>query len=232
MLRLHRAVQWHASSPSEAQDIRRVMGESASVIVRPNETKLPSRSLRPPTSTSAVPRAAFLGRIVPIKGLDLLLRALGGVSGNLSLDIIGPEEDAAYSAVCHRLTDMLPSNITVRFRGPIPHEDAVRALREYDVLLMPTAGENFGQVFAEALSVSVPVMAMDVTPWTATLSNGGGVVVAEPTETAWAKAITNYCSLDDNQRTDLRQSAGAAYDAWYAGRQQGHVFEDLRKALG
>lgn len=38
-------------------------------------------------------------------------------------------------------------------------------LAEYDLFFLPTLGENFGHVIAEALSSGLPVLISDTTPW-------------------------------------------------------------------
>ncbi len=96
---------------------------------------------------------------------------------------------------------------------------------------MPSRGESFGQVIAEALSVSLPVMAMDVTPWTEVLRDGGGVVVPTAVVSSWSRAIANYSRLSAEERGGSRMRAGEAYDRWHARRDNVHIFEDLRKLM-
>ena len=230
ILRLSRGVIWHAASASEAKDIQRVMGASVRILVRADETILPEQSEKRPTANVHC-HGVFFGRIVPIKGLDLLLKALADVDVRMTVDVIGPEEDRSYVARCRSLAAGVPAHIDLTFRGEIDHEQARAVLSEYDLLLMPSGGESFGQVIAEALSVSLPVMAMDVTPWTEVLRDGGGVVVPAAVPAAWSRAIADYSRLSAEERGDLRMRAGAAYDRWHARRDNVHIFEDIRKIM-
>lgn len=228
---LHREVVWHASSVQEADDIYRLFGKNASILVRSNETLLPPRAYDPVVTDRSRAKVAFLGRIVPIKGLDLVLRALSHTQEGLDIDIYGPEQDAGYARHCRDLVRHLPPEVLVSFRGPIAHEQVRETLSNYDALLMPTAGENFGQVIAEALSVSLPVVAMDVTPWTDTLHAGGGVIVRKGSEAAWQSAVEALCMASPQERLEMRLSAGRAFEAWQQDRRPGHVFGDFRHHL-
>lgn len=218
-------VLWHASSLDEAADISRVIGPSAAIVIREDDVDLPMSPMPPEPRADPILRAVHVARLSPIKGLDVLLEGLRGVTAELILDVFGPEEDAGYVARCRRLVDSLPGNITVAFHGSIPHE-AVRELVEgYDVMLFPTHGENFGHIVAESLSVSCPVVAADTTPWTPVLADGGGIVVSSNTAEVWADAVQTYAARGSDYWLANRHRAGAAYKQWrLRSSQQPHVF--------
>lgn len=232
-LGLHRGVYWHASSDQEAADIRRLWGEDAIVLVRENETLLPARAEDPGESTADVAgplRAAFLGRITELKGLHIALEALARVKVPVQFDVYGPEEDVDYARRCRALASALPAHIRVNFVGPLEHDHIREALSGHEVLLMPTAGENFGHVIPEALSVSCPVLCSRHTPWTGTLESGGGEAL--PLDSvAWATAIERLGSATATERLAARRRAGIAYEAWRMRPAEPHVFELLDQAL-
>jgi len=210
-LRLHRRVVFHASSEMERRDIERSLGSDIEVLVRRNETLLP-----PTAQTSQVPpdsRIVFVGRVVPHKGLELLLQALTSVSGSVRLDVFGAEEDRAYAARCRDLADASRHDVT--FHGSTEHGKILEAVRAATLLALPTAGENFGHVIVESLSVGCPVVVADTTPWSARLlEHGGGVVVDQATPEAWAQAVSSVLSLVPEEQTTMRQRAADAYDSW------------------
>ncbi|GAB3611827.1 glycosyltransferase family protein [Humibacter ginsengisoli] len=234
LLRLHKEVYWHASSELEAQSIRELWGDDAIILVRENEVLLPALSDKPPsigsTQTLDVPplHAAFLGRIVEHKGLHLALEALTQVKSAVEFDIYGPEEDVRYLERCKVLASRAPAHVSVRFRGVLEPDQTRQTLSNYDVLLMPTAGENFGHVIAEALSVSCPVICSPHTPWTPTLEAGGGAVVPLVT-VEWVRAIQQRASTPAVDRLSERQRAGSAYDQWRDRPAAPHVFELLER---
>jgi glycosyltransferase involved in cell wall biosynthesis len=227
-LRLHRRLVWHASSSLEAADIRRVWGKEAVILVRENETSLPNRASAPVRQgKSSTLKAFFFGRIVPKKGLLAVLEALQSATGTVELDIYGDEEDARYAQACRRAAARVSSSVTVRFMGAVHPEEVPARFASYDVMLMPTAGENFGHVIAEALSASCPVICTDTTPWTDLLEAGAGRVVRSWSATDWKNAIDSYAALSVDERLELRIAAGGLYEKWWAAPKGPHVLELL-----
>jgi glycosyltransferase involved in cell wall biosynthesis len=230
VLRLHRRLVWHASSILEAEDIRRVWGKEAVVLVRENETSLPARATAPTRQdTSPTLNAFFFGRIVPKKGLLVVLEALKSTSDFVDLDIYGDEEDARYAQACRQAAADVSPSVTVRFMGAVLPEEVPTRFASYDVMLMPTAGENFGHVIAEALSASCPVICTDTTPWTSLLKAGAGRVVPSSAASDWKDAIDSYAALSVGERLELRIAAGLLYEQWRAAPKGPHVLELLNE---
>lgn len=230
LLGLSRGVLWHASSEFEAHAIRAVWGEQTLVLVREDETLLPPVAALPTIHHGPL-RAVFISRISPKKGLLTALLALKEVSERVDFDVYGPEEDAEYVAACRRAAAGMPGGVRVRFLGPISPEDVGHTLSGYDAMLLPTAGENFGHVIAEALSVSCAVFVPDTTPWSALLRAGGGRVLPDREVARWAAVITELARLLPEERLALRAAAGEAYVRWRSADQAAHVFEQVAVRL-
>lgn len=233
ILRLWKSMTWHVSSTDEERSVRAVFPAASPILVRPNETQLPNEPLPPngdavAGSPTHALRMVFLGRLAPIKGLDVLLTALQHTVGNISLDIFGYEVDSDYAANCRSLADRAAPTVRITFRGHLPTSEVRPTLSGYDVMALPTAGENFGHVIAEALSVSCPVMCTDRTPWTQRLSTGGGVVVPERSASAWSRSIDEFAALDAGQRLARRRLAGDAYRKWASKPRDSHLFDLIR----
>lgn len=226
LLRLDRGIVWHATNEAEVQAIRRVMGPGAQVLLREEISTCQERPL-PPSEDRRQLRAAFLGRVVPIKGLDTILRALVSTRARVELDVFGPEEDPAYSQLCRSLCHGLPPSVTVNWMGTVPHQSIQDVLGRYDVFLAPTHGENFGHVFAEALSAGLPVLAMDVTPWTDVLRGGGGMVISGHTDEAWARAIQQVHDWSPDERRAARERALEAFRGWHQGLPDETILDDV-----
>lgn len=224
LLGIHRSIIWHSTAEHETQDIRRVWGKTAKVVLRENHTLLPLEPRDFSRKPNQEPCFAFLGRIVEHKGLAVVLQALAGTTAKLSLDIYGPEEDPTYVSRCRDIVATMPMNVKVTFSGAV-HPDQVReTLAKYDALLMPTAGENFGHVIAESLSVSCPVFTTPYTPWTETLQSGGGYVVENRAPGTWLTAIEHFVAVPPEARAGIRKAAGAAYRSWRAQPEKPHVW--------
>ena len=208
-------------------------GDRAAILIRENETLLPATATEPsPRHPDDDPglRAVFLGRLVEHKGLHIALEAIAKVSAPIELDVYGPMEDPKYVELCRGLITALPATATVRMLGMVDPDQTRTTLSGYDVLLMPTAGENFGHVVAESLSVSCPVMCSPHTPWNDVLEDGGGWVL-DRTPEAWTSAIEAYALLSPEERQVARERAAAAYARWRARPSDPHVLELLESHL-
>jgi glycosyltransferase involved in cell wall biosynthesis len=230
ILRLHIGVTWHASAEMEAGAIRRLWGRKARVLIRENETSLPTLAREPSTHEGPV-RIAFLGRLAPKKGLLVALEALAGTRLPAIFDIYGPEEDTNYVKACREVASQLPQNVMVRFHGAIRPEIVPETLQEYDCMLVPTAGENFGHVIAESLSASCPVICSSMTPWTDRLKAGGGIVVGTLDPNDWRLAIESIARASPEDRLALRLKAGSAFNVWHASSEAPHVFTMLDESV-
>ncbi len=102
----------------------------------------------------------YVGRLVPEKGVDLLIRALAQVPGAWRLEIIGqgPERE-----LLERLARALNMADRVSFTGQIPSVRMPEFYRELDCIVVPSRTapnwkEQFGRVLIEAMAASVPVI--------------------------------------------------------------------------
>ncbi|WP_167726514.1 glycosyltransferase [Cryobacterium sp. TMT3-29-2] len=225
---LHRRIVWHASSANEERDIRAIFGAKARVLIREDETALPLAARKPGFTRAEGPlRILFVSRLNPMKGLDVLLRSLQLASSPIVLDIYGNSEDKDYVRLCDDLIGELPANVICRMNGAISPNSVRDIFEEGDVFVFPTAGENFGHVIAEALSVSCPVICSDHTPWSDVLEMAGGDVIQGRDPLDWGAAIQSFAGLSDHQMLGRRQAAGDAYDIWRANDKGAHVFDQL-----
>jgi glycosyltransferase involved in cell wall biosynthesis len=99
-----------------------------------------------------------IGNLIPIKGHDLLIRAIASLAPEfprLSLEIIGdgPEHDR-LQALVHQL--QIPDR--VRFRGRQSRREVVEAMRRCTIFALPSRYEGLGCVYLEAMSVGKPVI--------------------------------------------------------------------------
>lgn len=211
---LFRGVTCQASSEHESEDIRRVLGGAAhDIVIAPN---LPA--LLAEDHPSTVPaqrdsgetlRVVFLSRVSPKKNLDFALRVLAQVKVPVTFDIYGIVDDEHYWRACQDQISHLPENITVTFHGVITHEQVVPTLREYDLFLLPTRGENYGHVIPEALAAGVPVLISDQTPWRDLDQQGVGYVRRLSDERGFVEVIQTQAKLDNPSRCTQREKAQA-----------------------
>ncbi len=118
---------------------------------------------------AAVPRAAsalFVGRLLPHKGVDVLLRA---VPPDLDVEIVGPAPDARYLADLRALA----AGKRVRFRHDLDDDGLVAAYRRAACVVLPSVyrtmygaqtrvPELLGQTLLEGMACATPAVATAV----------------------------------------------------------------------
>jgi len=174
---LYSGLRWQASSEFEEEDIRRVLsGTAQDVFVARDLPDLsrPSKPRQNADRTDAPFKVVFLSRIARKKNLDFALDVLRDCPFPVTFDIWGIPEDEAYWRSCERRIAALPSHIKACYRGFAEHDNVSDILSDYDLMLFPTRGENYGHVIAEALIVGTPVLISDRTPWRQLAGDGVG----------------------------------------------------------
>jgi glycosyltransferase involved in cell wall biosynthesis len=235
LLRASHRIEWHASTTQEARHIRSSF-PSAKIIIVADQTALPETATPPGTPNRGPIAMVFLSRISPKKNLDLVLRALRGVTAPAILDIFGPVEDQAYWESCATEIARLPSHLHVTYRGELSPADVRSTFAKYDVFVFPTRGENFGHVIAESMSVSCPVLASSETPWTAVLESGGGAVLADLSVDRLTRELQQLSAMAPLERHAMRRRVTVAYDDWRRATVDANVIDEWRdrqlEALG
>jgi glycosyltransferase involved in cell wall biosynthesis len=174
LLGVGRAIRFHATDETEAADIARYFGKKARVSVIPNFPGSPAGDLPVPEKKSGDLSMIFVGRVHPIKNLDLLLEFLRGVGTRVKLTIVGSLEDGAYWEKCKRLIAALPEHVTVDYLGEIANGELPAVTAKQHIFVLPTSGENFGHAIFEALALGKPVLISDQTPWRGLRAAGAG----------------------------------------------------------
>lgn len=165
---MYKDVRFHATHEGEKQDIVKVMGAKANVVIAPN---LPKKAAALANKNRLKNRGELklisVARISPEKNtkfaLEILERCEG--VGSIVFDIFGPVYNTDYWNECQEIIKRLPHNVVVNYRGSIKSESVAATLQNYHALLMPTRGENFGHIILESFTAGCPVIISDQTPW-------------------------------------------------------------------
>lgn len=159
-----RKLTFHATDEDEVRDIRQQFGDIAvkavadlPALMGPRPPVLPKKRLHL--------RAIFIGRVHPIKNLEMVIRFAALLEGTVEIVIVGVVEDARYWESCQTLIKGLPSNVRIEMVGEKTHQQVLELLSTVHVLFLPTRGENFGHAIYEALVAGKPVLISDQTPW-------------------------------------------------------------------
>ena len=105
----------------------------------------------------------FIGRIVPIKDILTLVKAVRAVADrfpNIICNIVGPwEEDEDYYEQCLNMVHFLGLKDVIFFKGKMKAEEVYQTI---DLLLLTSISEAQPLVILESNSAGVPVVATDV----------------------------------------------------------------------
>ena len=107
----------------------------------------------------------FVGRIVPIKGIDKLLMALNHLENieRLRLLVIGGNKNCQDEVNrLRRLSKSLKIESSVTFLGLVEQEKLPYFYSAADICVFPSHYESFGLVALESLACGTPVVATDV----------------------------------------------------------------------
>jgi D-inositol-3-phosphate glycosyltransferase len=154
----------------------------------------------------------MVGRVQPIKGQDLAIRALArlepaqrpgllvtGAPGSGHLD---------YAAGLRQLVDELGLVGDVVFTGPQPPARLAQLIKAGRATLLPSWSETFGLLAVESAALGTPVIASDTTGLRSSVADGvSGLLVGSRAPGDWAAAIRRVLTEPE---LAARLSAGGA----------------------
>lgn len=111
------------------------------------------------TPTEGRPHLAFVGRLDPVKGADLLLDALAALRPahpDLTASFIG---DGPHGAHIRAHARALGLDGIATFLGAQPEEAVANLLQKSDLLVLPSFAEGVPVVLMEAMATGLPVIA-------------------------------------------------------------------------
>jgi glycosyltransferase involved in cell wall biosynthesis len=180
---LERAKCLYALSSAEAKSIR-AFGLRNSVAVVPNgisgdwlSSKGDAARFRGKFNLNDGKRIMlFLGRLHPIKGLDLLLDASHELKRQLEgwAIVVAGNGDPEYTKSLMALTGDFGLQEVVRFTGPLYDQDKRDAFAAASVYVLPSRSDAAPVGVLEALGAGTPVIATRKSPWSDLVSFGCG----------------------------------------------------------
>lgn len=114
----------------------------------------------PPADDQAL-EVLFVGRMIRLKGVDLLLRAVKRVQASrrpLRVTLVG---DGPARSEWQTLARDLGLSQSVRFTGALDRDGVARAMHNCHVFCLPSVRESGGAVLLEAMASARPVIALD-----------------------------------------------------------------------
>ncbi len=133
----------------------------------------------------------FAGRLLSLKGVDVLVRAIPKISKALTNDDVlfvfaGPGDSSRFQ---NRLINPHTDSKCL-FTGPLPKETVVKLMSKSALVILPTYNDNSPYTILEAMACGIPVVASNVGGIPEIITNGyDGILVNPGSPEALADAI-------------------------------------------
>ena len=210
---------------------RRMLDSAAAIIVGSKHTQseipaayqdktiwLPENAIDPDTFTTTrvgsdggPMRAAFVGRLVPYKGPDMLIEAAQDLlrGGRMTLDIVGdgPMRDALVAQVARE-----GLNGSVTFHGFRTHQEVRDILLRAEILTFPSIREFGGGVVLEAMALGVVPVVVDYAGPGELVDATVGFKVPIGSRADIVSGFREVMTSLSEERSDLLQKSDAARD--------------------
>ena len=199
-LGLFKNVYWSATSEMEVTDILNVIKTDRKKIFIAEDLPRAVRGVRIiKIKNPGELKVVFISRFSPKKNLLQAIKILQQVKCNVKFTLYGPDEDKDYWSECQKELNKFPNNVSWTWKGNLESEKVVETLKDQDVFLFPTRGENFGHVIQEALSAGCPCIISDQTPWQDFKSQGVGYVLPLSDDESFVDAIEKYAAMGQEE---------------------------------
>ncbi len=157
----------------------------------------------------AAGQICFLGRLTPVKNVDLLIKAMANIP-NASLAVIGDGEQKAYLAQLAKKHE-----VQVNFLGLIPNQELPSVLNQSEIFVLPSRFEGHPKALLEAMACGLPVIGTNVEGIRALIEHEENGLLCEPTVTSLRQALVRLLE-NELLRLRLGEAAQAAIKAQFS----------------
>ena len=214
VLKLYKNITWHATNSNEKDAI------GLRFLLTDDVYTIPNIPIVGQTSSIVIDKEIgnlsllFYSRILPIKNLELVLKAIADVNSayRVALDIYGPIEDQNYWQKCSSLIMDLPPHIQVNYKGAVNAHVEQVDFTSYHFMVLPTLHENYGHAIAEALSCGCPVIISENTPWTNLESYTAGFCIDIVDSRLWTEKIEKCAQMNSQEYASFNEGARKYFD--------------------
>jgi glycosyltransferase involved in cell wall biosynthesis len=123
----------------------------------------------------------FAGRLLSLKGVDVLVRAVPKISKSITNDDIlfvfaGPGDSSRFR------NKLIETNTQAKclFTGPLPKENVVKLMSKSELVILPTYNDNSPYTILEAMACGTPVVASNVGGIPEIITNGYDGILVKP----------------------------------------------------
>lgn len=175
-----------------------------------------AQSENPPETMQGRYKVGIVGRLVPVKRVDIFIRTAHRLLRehselNLSFHIFG---DGPLRDELEGLNKQFDTHLRVNFEGHC--HDMHSEIKSLDALLMTSDHEGLPMVLLEAMALKIPVVAHAVGGIQPLLDNGScGIMVKEHNPEGYAEAIVKL-ACESNLRNTITNNAFARINEHYS----------------
>ncbi|MDP9021651.1 MAG: glycosyltransferase family 4 protein [Actinomycetota bacterium] len=187
------------------------------------------RPRRDPLPHVGHPRVVYVGRLVPQKSVDTLIRAAAILGIDARVVIVGDGPDRGKLT---RLVADLDLTDRMTFTGFIPYASVPAMLQHADVLVLPSLYEEMGSVLVQALATATPVVATDVGGVATVVEDGATGLLVPPLDPAALAAAPEAVLADPSLARRLAANAARAAERYSWDVLAGAVLDVYRSVIG
>jgi glycosyltransferase involved in cell wall biosynthesis len=148
-------------------------------------------------------RLLFVGRLVPAKGVLILLKAMRQLSIEavpIALHIVG---EGPLKGQCELAASELRSLTTVTLLGTVPYGAPLfEMIRGYDAVVVPSISDEQPRIVFDAYSQAVPILASDTPGLRSCVKSGELGLFAAPNDVSGLADLLRYAA---GHRSELRR---------------------------
>lgn len=196
-------INWHLTDNKEIAELNNAIANVDNYVVARNITIDPNYMSKKKKQKSTIDLIYF-GRVSPKNNLKYTLEVLNEVKGNYKFTFYGPIENLIYYKTIQDIINK--NNINAHYGGIIDSKDIYNVISNYDLLVFPTIGENHSHTILESLSIGLPVLISDNTPWNDVNGNGGYVCNLKE-QKKFVSIISELIEKDQTFWSELRNDA-------------------------
>ena len=163
ILSIYKDIHWNLSNDQELEDLTSVISKNITYSVLPNVTKKIEFQER--KKRSKILNLISICRVNKIKNIEFFLKVLSDIKFECYYTVIGYVEDSHYYNSLLKISESLPSNITVEFMGQQNFSKITDYLKSSHVFISTSNNENFGHSIVESLATGLPVLISENCPW-------------------------------------------------------------------
>lgn len=183
-------------------------------------------------------RVLFAGRVIPIKGVIELVRAIAEVNRHTSCELYlagSLSSDEHYVREVRKEVEQLGIAARVHFLGLVNEERLIQEFSRAAVLVLPSFQENAPMVIEQAMAAGVPIVASRIGGIPSMIQHGQAGFLTAPGDVIGLAESVGQLLCDESLRRQFGQRAAyqaRSYSARIVAEQTLEVYRQVKRGWG